>query len=75
MKINGNQIKSTLFLKFIYSEKATKFWEISILLLTGPTTDKSKVEISQKVVFSKLVFEIPYLQLDLDRIISLNMIW
>ena len=50
MKINGNQIKSTLFLKFIYSEKATKFWEISILLLYVSTVDKSKVEISQNFV-------------------------
>ena len=33
--------------KFIYSEKATKFCEISTLLLTGTTYDKSKVGISQ----------------------------
>ena len=33
------------FIKFIYSEKATKFCEISSLLLTGTTYDKSKVEI------------------------------
>ena len=31
----------------IYSEKATQFCEISTLLLTGTTQDKSKVEISQ----------------------------
>ena len=37
-------------LKFIYSEKATKFCEISTLLLTGTTYDKSKVEISQNFV-------------------------
>ena len=36
--------------KFIYSEKATKFCEISTLLLTGTTQDKSKVEISQNFV-------------------------
>ena len=37
-------------LKFIYSEKATKFGEISTLLLTVCTVVKSKVEISQKFV-------------------------
>ena len=37
-------------LKFIYSEKATKFWEISTLLLTVCTVVKSKVEISQNFV-------------------------
>ena len=36
--------------KFIYSEKAAKFCEISILLLTGTTQDKSKVEILQNFV-------------------------
>ena len=37
-------------IKFIYSEKAAKFYEISILLLTGTTYDKSKVEILQNFV-------------------------
>ena len=37
-------------LKFIYSEKATKFCEISTLDLTVLHTVKSKVEISQNVV-------------------------
>ena len=37
-------------LKFIYSEKATEFCEISILLLFVCTVDKSKVEISQNFV-------------------------
>ena len=37
-------------LKFIYSEKATKFCKISTLLLSVGTVDKSKVEISQKNV-------------------------
>ena len=37
-------------LKFIYSEKATKFCEISTLLLSVCTIDKSKVEISQNFV-------------------------
>ena len=37
-------------LKFIYSEKATKFCEISTLLLSVCTVDKSKVEISQNFV-------------------------
>ena len=40
----------TIFLKLIYSEKATEFCEISTLLLTGTTQDKSKVEISQNFV-------------------------
>jgi hypothetical protein len=33
--------------KFIYSEKATKFYEIFTLLLTAVHTVKSKVKISQ----------------------------
>ena len=37
-------------LKFIYSEKATKFCKISTLLLTVCTVVKSKVEISQNFV-------------------------
>ena len=37
-------------IKFIYPEKATKFCEISILLLSVRTVDKSKVEISQNFV-------------------------
>ena len=36
--------------KFIYSEKATKFCEISSLLLSTVHTDKIKVEISQNFV-------------------------
>ena len=37
-------------IKFIYSEKATKFCEISTLLLTVCTVVKSKVEILQNFV-------------------------
>ena len=37
-------------LKFVYSEKATKFCEIFPLLLSTVHTDKSKVEISQNFV-------------------------
>ena len=38
----------------MYSEKATKFFEISTLLLTGTTQDKREEEISQNfVVFSE----------------------
>ena len=40
----------TLCLKFINSEKATKFCEIVTLLLAGTTKDKSKVKISQNFV-------------------------
>ena len=36
--------------KFIYSEKAEKFCEISTLLLSVRTVDKSKVEILQNYV-------------------------
>ena len=38
----------TLVLKFIYSEKAAKFCEIFLLLLTTVHTVKSKGKISQK---------------------------
>ena len=37
-------------LKFIYSEKATKICDISTLLMSVCTVDKSKVEISQNFV-------------------------
>ena len=37
-------------LKFIYSEKATQFWEVSTLLLSYVVPVKSKVEISQNFV-------------------------
>ena len=40
----------TIKVKFIYSEKVTKFCEISTLLLTGTTQDKSKVEILHNFV-------------------------
>ena len=36
--------------KFVYSEKATKIFEISTLLLSTVHTDKSKAEISQNFV-------------------------
>ena len=38
----GSTACELIFLKFIYSEKATKFCEIFTLLLTGTTLDKSK---------------------------------
>ena len=45
-----------LLLKFIYSEKTTKFCEISTVDLTITTQDKSTVEISQQfVAFSEYV--------------------
>ena len=37
-------------MKFVYSEKATKFCEISTLLLSTVHTDKSKGEILQNFV-------------------------
>ena len=43
-------------IKFIYSEKATKFWEIFPLLLTTVHTVKSKGKISQNfVAFSEYI--------------------
>ena len=45
-------LKKTLkfLVKFVYSEKVTKFCEIFILLLSTVHTDKSKVKISQNFV-------------------------
>ena len=43
-----NEVKFSL--KFIYSEKATNFCEISTADLTGTTQDKSTAEISQNFV-------------------------
>ena len=40
-------LQPKIFVKFIYSEKARKLCEISTLLLSVCTVDKSKVEISQ----------------------------
>ena len=42
--------KRVFFVKFIYSEKATKFCKIFTLLLTTVHTVKSKVKISQNYV-------------------------
>ena len=43
----------------MYSEKATKFCEISTVYLTGTTYDKSTVEISQNfVAFSEYIYEL-----------------
>ena len=39
-----------LLLKYVYSEKATKFYEIFALLLSTVHTNKSKVKISQNFV-------------------------
>ena len=49
-KINSDLNVCTLALKFIYSEKATKFCKIFTLLLTDCTAVKSKVKISQNFV-------------------------
>ena len=37
-------------IKFIYSEKATKFWKISLFLLSYVVPVKSKMDISQNFV-------------------------
>ena len=53
-----------LSLKFVCSEKATKFCEISSLLLTLSTVVKSKVEISQNfVAFSEYMNFTPVCQI------------
>ena len=59
------KIMYLLLLKFIYSEKATKYCEIFTLLLTGTTKDKSKVKILQNfVAFSEYInFTTPLLGL------------
>ena len=49
-KTNTPTKKSVASIKFIYSEKATKFWEISTLLLSYVRPVKSKVDISQNFV-------------------------
>ena len=61
--------KASFFeLKFIYSEKATKFCKISTLLLSVCILNKSKMEVSQNfVVFSQSYF----LQPDMKKISEL----
>ena len=53
------------YLKFIYSEKATKFSKIFTLLLSVCTVDKSKVEISQNFVafsgYTNFTYIIPFI--------------
>ena len=46
----NNSVDIFIIIKFIYSEKATKFCDISTLLLSVCTVDKSKVKISQNFV-------------------------
>ena len=49
------------WIKFIYSEKATQFWEISTLLLSTVHTihtDKSQVEIFQNFVAFSEIYEL-----------------
>ena len=43
-------MEGSVQVKFVYSEKATKFCEISTLLLSTVHKNKSKVEISQNFV-------------------------
>ena len=47
-QISHHELRKTL--KFIYSEKATKFCKIFLLLLSVCTVDKSKETISQNFV-------------------------
>ena len=46
----GRSLAIVVLLKFIYSNKAAKFCEISNLLLSVCTVDNSEVEISQNVL-------------------------
>ena len=48
--LKASIFETLYFLKFIYTEKATKFCEIFILLLTTVHTVKSKGKISQNFV-------------------------
>ena len=50
-ELNGDEYESSILtIKFIYSEKATKFCKIFTLLLIVCTVVKSKVNISQNFV-------------------------
>ena len=54
--MNSDGVIHRLLLKFIYSEKVTKFWEICTLLLPYVLPAKSKVKISQNfVAFSEFM--------------------
>ena len=57
-----SSLRNNYILKFIYPQKATKFFEISTLDFTVCSTIKSKVEISQNFV----AFRIPYELYDLS---------
>ena len=63
--------------KFIYSEKATEFWEIFTLLLTVCTVVKSKVDILQNfVAFSEYMNFTKHFQTCLEVKIDINwVIW
>ena len=54
MSLMAGTVEVCPFVKFIYSEKATKVCKISTLLLSVCTVGKSKVEISQKDLGQKM---------------------
>ena len=63
------------YLKFVYSEKATKFCKISTLLLSTVHTDKSKVDIllnfaafSEYMNFKMAVLIYPFSSIQFDHI-------
>ena len=65
----GSKLKIELreeiwFIKFIYSEKATKFCSISTLLLSYVVPVKSKVEISQNFVAFQNIWTLKELTVD-----------
>ena len=73
--------------KFMYSEKATKFCEISTLLLSTVHTDKSKVEILQNfVAFSEYIWTLKrqktvrtqnqkYIQISISKYFQSKKMW
>ena len=53
-QVKGNVSKNCRKVKFVHSEKTTKFCEIFTLLLSAVHTDKSKVKILQNFVAYEL---------------------
>ena len=51
-----------LYVKFIYSEKATKFWEISTLLLAYVVRVKRKVDIRKILWPSENIWALKWLK-------------
>ena len=52
------KLKNSIHIKFIYSEKATKFLRNLHLFLTGTSTSQKKVEISQNFCGLLRIYEL-----------------